>query len=301
MLLFLLLSISLTYSLTPMKCGEFTPAKWFNLNTNDQITINFGVPSLNSEIVIPYLYGCRPSSAVSAADTITFGYNTQGLMTWSHASGQSVNVSYFQSDNNQDWWFFSATYTTNSAVSLNTFTDNDDRIVTIETSAYYQGGGPFHPPHHPGKNYFMEQAAMGGTWLRRNILAPLGDMNYYYQGPYDNLASTLNIAWNGIEQVTYTYLYSIQSSIITALNVSTQLFQDTPFYVNYVYHYTTTGAMDYYCVNTCDDAKIIFGYDSMGRLVNTTSGPDLTLLIQYDNNGNAAVVQSGGITWKLSY
>jgi len=313
-LLFFSFIISLTNSLTPTSCGKFTPAAWFNLNTNDQITIEFGVPGLNSEIVIPYLYGCRPLTAVmvSGSENITFQYNTQGLVTYSKyydavpSTSSMVNVSYFKSDTTQDYWFFAATYITGSTVFLNTFTDDDDRIVTIETSAFYQGTGPYHPPHHHGgrgeKNHKpVKSARTIGSVLRRSIQAPLGDMNYYYQGPYLNLMSTLNVAWNGIEQVTYGYTYSITSNLLTNLNVSTSLFQDNPFYVNYSYYYDSNGVMNYYCVNSCNDQKIIFGYDTLGRLVNSTSGQDVLLLLSYDTNGNANSIQSGGVAWTLTY
>lgn len=301
LLIFSILSLSTT-SLKPTTCGSFTPAKWFNSNTNDQITIEYAVPSFSSEYVIPYLYGCRPTMAVAAdgKTKISFTYNSQGLVTSVQSSSTVSNMTYFQSPTTQDWWFNSATITSNTAVSLNTFTDNDERIVSIETSAYYQGSQPFYPPHHK-KAFAKNQHHYDLFSFKRSILAPLGDMNYYYQGPYAYLASTLNVAWNGIEQVTYTYNYALNNaSQIVSLNVTTVLFQDTPFYINYLYHYLPSGVMDYYCVNSCEESKISFGYDSMGRLVNSTSTQD-QLLIQYDTTGNMVMVQSRTITWNLTY
>jgi len=286
----------LTTSITPPKfgCGYFTPAQWFNLITNDQITLEFGTPPLNSDIVIPYLYGCRPTMAKSATQTITFQYNSADLLTSSSSPSSTVNLSYWQPPNDNNYYFFSATYRTNSAVTLNTFTDSDQRIVTIETSAFYQTGNMI-----PKRDYSNDYKS--GGYQKRSILAPLGDFNYYYQGPSLYLASTLNVAWNGIQQVTYLYNYNTDfNNHRVSLNLTTQLFQDTPFYVNYEYHYIN-GVIDYYCVNSCNSAKVLFGYDNSGRLVNSTSGLETLLSIQYDNKSNAVLVQSGGVVWTLSY
>jgi len=286
----------LTTSITPPKfgCGYFTQAQWFNLITNDQITLEFGTLPLNTDIVLPYLYGCLPTMAKSATQTLTFQYNSVGLLTSSSSAGSTLNISYWQPPNNSNYYFFSATYHTNSAVTLNTFTDSNQRIVTIETSAFYQG-------NTKQRDYLNDYKS--GGYQKRGILAPLGDFNYYYQSAqYPNLASTLNVAWNGIQQVTYLYNYNTDfpSNNRISLNLTTQLFQDTPFYVNYEYHYTN-GVIDYYCVNSCNSAKVIFGYDNMGRLINSTSGLETLLMIKYDGNGNAVQVQSGAVVWTLSY
>jgi len=281
-------------SIKPTTCGAFTPAQWFNLDTNDQVTLEFGVISLNSDIVIPYLYGCRPKMASSPTQNISFQYNTAGLVTSNTSPSAKVTLTYFTEGS--EYFFFSVTFVTDTAVTLNTFTDSDLRIVTIETSAYYQGNQipRIHKRDLIGDN--------SGGLLKRNILAPLGDMNYYYQGPYEFLASTLNVAWNGIEQVTYQYSYTFDvSNNRVGTNVTTALFQESPFYINYEYHYNNNGQIDYYCVNSCNSAKVTFGYDSMGRLVNSTNGQDILLSIQYDNNGNAVVVKFGGTIWNLSY
>jgi len=298
MVIFILITLSqLTISINPNTlpaCGTYTPAQWFNEITNDQITLEFGTPPLNSDIVIPYLYGCKPKTAKSATQTLNFGYTPAGLLSYCYSPTSSVNVTYFQPPNDTNYYFFSATYKTNTAVTLNTFTDSNQRIVTIETSAFYNSGQVM---KRDLSTYYKSEG-----FLKRNILAPLGDLNYYYQGPYLYLASTLNVAWNGIEQVTYLYNYLLDgNNRRVAMNVTTQLFQDPPFYITYDFHYTTNGLIDYYCVNSCNSAKVVFGYDSLNRLVNTTSGLETLLSIMYDPNGNAVTVQSGGVVWTLTY
>jgi len=280
--------LTLSTSIISTTCGAFTPGMWFNLGTNDQITIEFGAISFNSDYNIPYLFGCLPKMASSPTQNISFLYNAAGLVTSSKSLTSQIILSYVQPIKNGDYYFFSGTWITNLALSLNTLTDSDQRIVTIETSA-------FKKRTIPQKRELMTRDLLSGV-MKRSILAPLGDRNYYYQGPYENLASQLNVAWNGIEQATYQYNYlnDVVNSRIVGMNVTTALFEDTPYYLNYDYHYNSAGQLDYYCVNTCNSAMVLFGYDSMGRLVNATAGQEILLTIQYDVKGNAVQVQSSG-------
>jgi len=286
-----------TTSITQVNCGSFTPLNWFNLNQNDQITIEFGVIPLNTDFIIPYLFGCRPLTATSPTESISFQYNQIGLMT-STKSGSSYQSNVQYTTLNAEYWLESVNYiTSDNTVTLNTFTDSDQRIVTIETSAFNMN-----PGSNQEKRNLMKELQEGLIW-RRSIQAPLGDMNYYYdnEGISQYLASTLNVAWNGIEQVTYGYNYLFDgNNNRIGMNLTTSLFQDAPFYINFDYHYSN-GRMDYYCINSCNTAKISFGYDSMGRLVNSSNSQQTLLSIQYDNKGNAVSVQTGGVSWTLNY
>jgi len=312
--------MSRSLAILPYKCGTFTPTDWFKLTTNDQVTLDFGVPSLNSNIIIPYLYGCQPKVANSSSgDSIIFQYNSQGLVTYSSiARTVYQNISYFQSKTGNDYYFSSAYYHSDTSLTLNTFTDSDGRIVTIETSAY-SAVGPHHRPfpvprkgyagehlkHHRHKSKDLVLSTNYKTeapFIKRSIQAPLGDMNWYYDD--DNTlyyATTLTVAWNGINQVIYNYNYVWNGIYPTSLNITTTLEEDNPFYLAYQYFYGSNNVMNYYCVNSCTEAKIIFGYDSQGRLINTTSGPDVLLVLSYDGNGNVNTVMSGDISWTLFY
>jgi len=292
-----LLLLTHVHGLVPTTtCGSLTPAKWFNLSTNDQVTLEYAVPALNSENPIPYLYGCRPISASSGSENITFTYNAQGFISyWRHYPEAIHNLTYFQSQQSpSDYYIFSAKYTSNSVLALSTRYDANGRIVNVETD---QVSRSTHRLLYPSL-----QKPTYESFLRRSIQVPVGEVNYYYNTTNPSLASSVAIGWHGINQVTYTYGYASSGTKLSNQNITIQLMEDSPYTVNYQYYYDTNGVLTYYCVNSCSETKISFYYDTKGRFTLSSVGSVTVVSLNYDNNGNINTVQTGdGQIWQLVY
>jgi hypothetical protein len=285
----------------PPGCGLFTPAKWFNLGTTDQVTLQYAVPVLNSDTFLPYLYGCLPRTASNGFENITFTYNQQNLITYWRNFPEAVhNISYIQTTPG-NYNFYSAYYHSSENIALSTRYDSIGRLVDIETDAI--SPSVVSRPEHHRQQILNDLKFLS---LKRSIQVPAGDINYHYTGSNLNLVSGVVIGWHGINQLFYNYQYDFSAGNLAVMNVTVQQLQDIPFSIIYQFFYDKQGNMNYYCVNNCNQFKITFSYDSNGRFTGakstqgTIQSPLVT--ITYDTSGHANQVHiDDDAVWILTY